>query len=282
MKPYILEQAYTKELDNLIETNKVKPLIEEMYYQYGLKVVDSVNLIPTRYGKDVIHVKTYGEIYHIGVTDKVTGFILSLDGLPYACVYTAEINNQLTYFFYAKYHAKAKARFGNVDRHTTQSIHIESLMKTIEKNNAIPTDDFIISDALRTFSQQQELLYPHEGGKEYYVLGRSIKSHEPYEEMTGFTIGKIMFSVDGLNYIREITDLFQYVNHVDNYEHKTDLIPKMTMIKVWLDNQKHLRNNIFFVRKERSIRIDDSLIVGICENASPLSYAWTFIPTQQS
>ena len=132
MKPYILEQAYTKELDNLIETNKVKPLIEEMYYQYGLKVVDSVNLIPTRYGKDVIHVKTYGEIYHIGVTDKVTGFILSLDGLPYACVYTAEINNQLTYFFYAKYHAKAKARFGNVDRHTTQSIHIESLMKTIE------------------------------------------------------------------------------------------------------------------------------------------------------
>ena len=262
MKPYILEQAYTKELDNLIETNKVKPLIEEMYYQYGLKVVDSVNLIPTRYGKDVIHVKTYGEIYHIGVTDKVTGFILSLDGLPYACVYTAEINNQLTYFFYAKYHAKAKAKFGNVDRHTTQSIHIESLMKTIDKNNAIPTDEFIISDSLRT-SKGYQVLYPYTGGsREYYVLGRNVTSREPSTESTGFTIGKIKFGRDGLNYIREITELFQYVSHVDNYEHKTDLIPKMVMLKAELDGRKYRRDNIFLVDKESTVVMHEDILYG--------------------
>ena len=181
MKPYILEQAYTKELDNLIETNKVKPLIEEMYYQYGLKVVDSVELSCVRYGKDAVFVKTYKpDTYYDEVLDTNIGFILSLDGLPYACVYVAEFDKP-TFSFYAKCHAKAKAKLGNVDRHTLQSIHLESLLKTIDKHNAIPTDDFIISDSLRSLSQYQ-FLYPMTGEREYYVMGRNVTSREPSSE----------------------------------------------------------------------------------------------------
>ena len=39
MKNYIYDRMWSQELEDAIEQDKVKPLIMELYYKYGMKVV---------------------------------------------------------------------------------------------------------------------------------------------------------------------------------------------------------------------------------------------------
>ena len=278
MKPYILKEKYTEKLDKLIDANKAKPLIEELFYQYGLKVMEYTVLARVSYGKDYSHVLAqHPDEDLLDKNNLVTGFILTLDGLPYACVYVAE-EIKPTYCYYSVAYSKQRAKFGNVDRGTLRSIHINTLVKNIEKHNAISTDDIIVNEIhAGLFPSLRELYYLP---KDFYMIGNSVPYDKNNLDMHGFTIGKIRCSMKHDGRVREITELFQYVNSIDEYEHKADLIPKTTILKVDLDSIGCIRHNIFMCKGgKRVIPFESNCIVTEPSiTLSPLSWAWTFIP----
>lgn len=116
MKNYMYEPMWSQEIEDMIESGdltEVKPLVEEMFYKYGLQVYDI----------DILKRKVY----------------MTLDGLPY-CDVSAETNNDggITYLYRSDYYAKERGRDFD-DRHTFYSNKLSSLMKALEKKGAVAT-----------------------------------------------------------------------------------------------------------------------------------------------
>jgi hypothetical protein len=272
MKPYIFAECYDEALENLIEKDRAKPLIEEMFYQYGLKVMHSIPLLRVKYGKDVTYVSSFELATSVDVISNA--FILTLDGLPYCAVYVADLDKP-TYCYYSLFYHKDRAKYGNDDRGTLRSIHIDNLLKTIDKNKAMPCDQDIID-----YTTNQ--IYPLLNGmfdskKELYMIGN-------YYGLRGYTIGKIkpyekkpMSDYD----MFEVSELFQRVKSLDDYEYKDNLIPKLTMLKVYLDTHEYEREDIFLksIHRIPTQLIELDAIVASPPVVSPLACAWTILPT---
>jgi hypothetical protein len=272
MKPYIFAECYDEALENLIEKDRAKPLIEEMFYQYGLKVMHSIPLLRVKYGKDV----TYTSNFELATSvDNISNaFILTLDGLPYCAVYVAELDKP-TYCYYTLFYHKDRAKYGNDDRGTLRSIHIDSLLKNIDKNKAMPCDQDIID---YTTNQLYPLLNEmFDSKKELYMIGN-------YYGLKGYTIGKIKAynSKPKSDYdMFEIADLFHRVTDIQNHEDKDILIPKLTMLKVYLDTYEYEREDIFLkaIHRIPTQLIELDAIVASPPVVSVLSCAWTILPT---
>lgn len=119
MQNYIYEATWTQELEDMIENDKAKPLIVEMFYKYGLRVYD----------------KTYRGSGNYGYNE----YFLTLDGLYYCSVWSESIDGKDTYAFLGKKYKKARGR-DDRDRCTIRSVKLSTLMKVLEKNDAVPSD----------------------------------------------------------------------------------------------------------------------------------------------
>jgi hypothetical protein len=272
MKPYIFAECYDEALENLIENDRAKPLIEEMFYQYGLKVMHSIPLLRVKYGKDVTYVSNFELATSVDVISHA--FILTLDGLPYCAVYVADLDKP-TYCYYSLFYHKDRAKYGNDDRGTLRSIHIDSLLKNIDKNKAMPCDQDIID---YTTNQMYPLLNGIlDSKKEVYMIGN-------YYGLQGYTIGKIKFyeKKPKSDYdMFEVVDLFQRVKNIDDYEYKDNLIPKLTMLKVYLDTHEYEREDIFLksIHRIPTQLIELDAVIASPPVVSPLACAWTILPT---
>lgn len=273
MKPYIFAECYDEALENLIEKDRAKPLIEEMYYQYGLKVMHSIPVARVKFGKEIMYTSNF---FH-ELTDKndcSNAFILTLDGLPYCAVYVADLDKP-TYCYYSLFYHKDRAKYGNDDRGTLRSIHIDSLLKTIDKNKAMPCDQDIID---YTTNQMYPLLNGmFDSKKELYLIGN-------YYGLKGYTIGKIKAyeKKPQSDYdMFEIIDLFHRVVDIQDHEDKDNLIPKLTILKVFLDTHEFQREDIFVksIHRIPTVIAELDAIVASPPVVSVLSCAWTILPT---
>jgi len=117
MKNYIYEPMWTEELEELLEGTDEERLVIEMFYKYGLKVY-AINA-NYRFTKRMI--------------------LLTYDGLPYCGVFTSKNEEgDLLYNYYSEFYSKQRGR-DMADRRTLSSKKLSSLMKTLEKNDAVPT-----------------------------------------------------------------------------------------------------------------------------------------------
>jgi hypothetical protein len=130
MQAYIYESMWTQDLEDAVEASIAKPLVLEMFYKYGLKVISWQ--------------KSYKYNYSEGVheyLDNKDCFILSLDGMPACSVMAEEItdkDNKLKteYSVYSKTIQKDRGR-DDADRHTLRSVKLSQLIKTLEKRKII-------------------------------------------------------------------------------------------------------------------------------------------------
>ena len=123
MKRYMYEGTWTQELEDMVENSKSKPIVEEMFYKYGLTV----------YAKST---RSNGGI---------DSFIMTMDGLPYCEVYTEDVLNIKTgepcvsYAYYSDYYQKDRGS-DSEDKRTLRSTKLSKLIATIDKKQALMPD----------------------------------------------------------------------------------------------------------------------------------------------
>lgn len=143
MQSYIYESMWTQDLEDAVESSITKPLVLEMFYKYGLKVIS--------WQKSFKY--DYEDHTHKFVHDKDC-FILSLNGMP-ACSVMAEAitdkdNKPKTeYSIYAKTITKDRGR-DDADRHTLRSVKLSQLIKTLEKRKVVDEFDKPASSMVRS------------------------------------------------------------------------------------------------------------------------------------
>jgi len=134
---------WTQDLEDAVEASITKPLVLEMFYKYGLKVISWKKGMKYDYENH-----TYKHV------DDKECFILSLNGMP-ACSVMAEAiidkdNNPKTeYSIYAKTISKDRGR-DEADRHTLRSVKLSQLIKTLEKRKVVDEFDKPVSLTVRS------------------------------------------------------------------------------------------------------------------------------------
>lgn len=136
MKNQIYENCYSQELENLIASSPVLPLINELFYKYGLKVFQATSI------KDFYKHEYRTRIEETPLHD--TGFYMTLDGLPYCLAYVeSNDDGELTYCFKTMNYIKERGRDDD-DKRTLRSKKISSLIKSIDTKKGItPLEDFL-------------------------------------------------------------------------------------------------------------------------------------------
>lgn len=130
MKNYIYEPMWSQELEDIIENDKAKPLIMEMFYKHGFRVYDVV-----RTNRLVGEVDEEGNIHE--ATRTHYKFMLTLDGLPYCQVYVDDTTKDKPSYCYFSPHYQKERGQDNVDRHTVRSAKISGLMRMLDKYECV-------------------------------------------------------------------------------------------------------------------------------------------------
>ena len=131
MKNYIYDNMWTQELEDMIENDKAKPLIMEMFYKHGFRVYDAKAYTDWN--------QTYAELKEEDYTQerRTNKFMLTLDGLPYCQVYVDEVaQGKIEYCFYSPYFEKERGK-DSIDKKTIRSAKISGLMRMLEKYNCV-------------------------------------------------------------------------------------------------------------------------------------------------
>lgn len=276
MKNYIYESMWTQELEDLIENDKAKPLIMEMFYKHGFRVYQVIK-------------QSVG-----GLNDDerfINKFMLTLDGLPYCQVYVDNMTDNTNYCFCSPFYEKERGR-DRMDKSTIQSSKISGLMRMLDKYKCVvDTPERVIgTDAIYYIpaTVERELLKDEPRGKpdctnteQYEVLKAYMTSTKlPEDKHTamknmfdkwtktmeterhavekvqsmfgkdfyilgetsceGICVGKarIMYkdSTSLRNVPYEITDSFQRVKSLDELEGHDDLKAAVVMYKVWMES----------------------------------------------
>lgn len=317
MKRYMYEGTWTQELEDEVENSISKPLVEEMFYKYGLTV----------YAKS---------------REFKNSFLMTMDGLPYCEVYidkglnikTAE--EESVYNYYSHYYTKDRGSDMD-DKRTLRSTKMSKLIATIDKKEALmPDHTSLLSSSLINNATNEvrnkvknpserkyignvqietvEKLLKHavnkasisgEEMKEYKVIldkWNKIDDDERRAEETVNTMfgnemyviaetgdkGYAIASIKVTNYKQyhydyEIIKPFQRVLSLDDYEYIDEIRPVLTMYKLHKEmlNKEKRSFDYELSYAQQSYFEDLGIIVSYDSFPSNTSYrpVWTFIPT---
>lgn len=126
MKNYIYANLWTQELEDAIERSPTKPLVEEMFYKYGFKVM-AIEELKNQYNWDT---NKYEDI------ELADNFIITTDGYPLASLFTKSVDGTITYGIYSPRIAKERGS-DDRDRRSFTSVKLSQLMKTLEKRKVV-------------------------------------------------------------------------------------------------------------------------------------------------
>ena len=160
MKNYIYEPMWTQDLEDMIEADKARPLIMEMFYKYGLRVyavTSSATMLEWIEGEEK------------KVTKSRLRYMMTLDGLPYCQVYANEHSDgKVDYCFYSPYFEKQRGRDRN-DKRTIRASKISGLMRMLDKYSCV-------------MDSPERVLEPssikNAGGNMYYRISENTR-HNP-------------------------------------------------------------------------------------------------------
>ena len=128
----IANPSYTTQLGNVLKDSEVYPLIQELNHAYGFKVCDEVRIRPSMWDKKLNY-----SFRNIEETDDVvSGYLLSINGLPRAYVFY----DKNGYNMVCDYQIKDRGR-DTWERHTITSKKISQIIKTLVKKKYVATID---------------------------------------------------------------------------------------------------------------------------------------------
>lgn len=163
MKNYIYDAMWSQELEDLVENDKAKPLIMEMYYKYGLKVYGV-----TSTSRLVGEVDEQGFVHE--KTRQTHKFMMTLDGLPYCQVYVDEAGAKSEYCFFSVYYEKERGKTRD-DKRTIRSARISGLLRMLDKYKCVVdgVDKIICTDTLNSVTH---------GVYSEHIKGRKLMSYD--------------------------------------------------------------------------------------------------------
>jgi hypothetical protein len=309
--------TWSQELEDAIENSISKPIVEEMFYKFGL----------TAYAKS---------------DRKDTSFLMTMEGLPYCEVYAEEVLNVKTgdpcisYAYYSDYYVKERGR-DSEDKRTLRSTKLSKLIATIEKNEALMPDhtgllnNYVFKHAAdeiknkispsnnKKYSGDLQITLTHKllehavnrvplGGeelKQYKVIldkwtkvdddeklanekTRTLLGNEMYviaETSTeGYTIGSVKATIpkDNHNYEYEVIKPFHRVMSLDDYEYIDEIRAVLTMYKIYKESTSERHKDYDLSYPRMTFQEDIGIIVAYDNYPSgnpQFRPLWTFIPT---
>lgn len=151
MQVYIYDGMHTQGLEDYIESEpELRTLVMELFYRYGLTAYD---------------------MKPIPLTETTSEILLTMDGLYYGSAWVAKqtmydgdtgaVKTAYTNCFMSKTFQKGRGS-DNRDRHTLRSKHLSTLMKNIDKNEAIPAG---VTDLTDSYAQVKRMIAYIENAK---------------------------------------------------------------------------------------------------------------------
>lgn len=144
MQAYIYENMWTQELEDAVENSLAKPIVLEMFYKYGLKVIAWQTQSKYSYDESAYIVSANKDCY-----------ILSFNGMPACSVMAEDIGlengqeSKIEYSIFSKHIVKDRGR-DNADRHTLRSVKLSQLIKSIEKRKIMDDMDTSIIPSVKS------------------------------------------------------------------------------------------------------------------------------------
>jgi len=236
MKNYIYDNSWTQELEDLIEADKAKPLIMEMFYKHALRVYDVISVKDVKYDKDDNAIEYYQHKY-----------MMTLDGLPYCQVYVENIvNDKIQYCFYSPYFEKERGRDRD-DRRTVRASKISGLMRMLDKYECVQDDPLKIIDAgvfrYAVSSTLSELT------KTIRESNRRLNSKQQFEILNAYMTG-VKLPIDKHDTYNKMFDI--WAKEVETERHATEKV-------------RELYGNEFYVLIESSAK-------GICLGKAKVTF----------
>ena len=223
MKNYIYPNLWTHELEDAIEQSPTKPLVEEMFYKYGVMVME-IEQIKNQYDWDT---STYRDIV---LQDN---FIVTLNGFPMACLFTKTNDGKTTYGIYSP-RIKKERGSDERDRHSFTSVKLSQLMKTIEKKKVMDEIEYPIGRSIDSLIFRTKNDITPSCGSKHLGYSERIKMNAIHAMLKGYINGEPIqnLSQDLVKVSKELVDLFDKVdnNNEKHYEKLLELFSSFYLL----------------------------------------------------
>lgn len=219
MKNYIYEPMWSQELEDIIENDKAKPLIMEMFYKHGFRVYDVA-----RTNRMLGEVDEEGNVHD--VTRASYKFMLTLDGLPYCQVFVDDATyKSTTYCYYSPFYKKERGH-DETDRHTIRSAKISGLMRILDKYKCVvETPEVVLgTDATYYIPNVAHQVFLREGEGKGYIGKPDFSNTQQYEVLHAYMTGtKLTVEKDA-----ELKNIFDiWTKSVETERHANDKVRSM-------------------------------------------------------
>lgn len=201
MKNYIYDAMWSQELEDLVENDKAKPLIMEMYYKYGLKVYDALTI-----RRGMIE-WTEGDNEITDNQKSTHKFMMTLDGLPYCQVYVDElVAGKPEFCFYSVYYEKERGKTRD-DKRTVRSAKISGLMRMIDKYKCVidGAEKIIGSDVLNSVSHS--VVTEHIKGRRLMSYDRPKFDNAQFLDILGCVVTGKKPTVEAMEFYKKAFDI---------------------------------------------------------------------------
>jgi len=220
MKNYIYEPMWSQELEDIVENDKAKPLIMEMFYKHGFRVYDA-----TKTNRMLGEVDEEGNVHNaVRASYK---FMLTLDGLPYCQVYVDDTtyNSATSYCYYSPFYKKERGH-DETDRHTIRSAKISGLMRILDKYKCVvDTPEAVLgTDAAYYIPNIAHQVFLREGEGKGYISKPDFSAIQQYEVLNAYMTGTKL-TVEKEAEFKNIFDI--WTKSVETERHANDKVRLM-------------------------------------------------------
>lgn len=214
MKNYIYANLWTQELEDAIERSPTKPLVEEMFYKYGVKVM-AMEEYKNQYNWDT---NKYEDI------KLENNFIVTLDGFPMASLYTQLREGKTIYGIFSPRIRKERGS-DNRDRCSYSSVKLSQLIKTIEKKKVMEDIEYPVNHVIaQLINRTKDALEPRRGSK-YIGYREEEKMQAIHKILKSYLNNQPIQSIsqDLIKVSKELVDLFDRVDE-NNEKHSQKVL----------------------------------------------------------
>lgn len=225
MSRYFLDGFGTEDELNELLASPALPLVREMQFKYGLKVMGKV----TNVQYPVVDKDAYMMCYPNGVAV----------GKVWATNVGGADNNQLEYCFRTPYYAKARGRDSN-DKETIRSTKLSSLMATLKRQNVVVTKDQLTKSKVKRVNEGVSVLRGAMGNSNKQNSFTPDEIHAMLATLLGESTDGILATLD-LNKCKNILDIYKEADRIRDVKiEESKRFFKNPFYLIGIDEHKHL------------------------------------------
>lgn len=222
---YFLEGFGSEEQLNELLASDVLPLVRELQFKYGLKVMDKVSNV------------------HYPQEDKIAYMMCHPNGIAVCKVWTTTLggvkNDQLEYCFRSPYYAKSRGQ-DQSDRETIRSVKLSSLMATLKRQDAVRDKKYLIDNKVKTVRNGIHNLRKAMGTSDKQSNFSCDEIHAMLATILGESTDGIPVELD-LNKCKNTLDIYKEADRIRDIKiEESKRFFKNPFYLIGIDDYKHL------------------------------------------